>query len=273
MIKEYAYAKINLALDVVKKREDGYHDLKTIMIPIELSDELIFEHASYTFIESNIDIQNNSIVHAIKAMKDHFKIDQHVKVTLTKKIPIGAGLGGGSADIAATLRGLNRLWNIDAKINELESIALSLGSDTLFCLYNRPAFIYGRGEHIQFLEPMDLKEVYLIALGIEVSTKKVFLAHSTQHQEGRFEKVLDAYNNDNFKQLIDLCYNDLSLTTRKLYPQVHHAYESLIKLFPNLRMTGSGSTHFVLSEQPFGTQQEEEIKQFGFNMIKTKAKI
>jgi len=273
MIKEYAHAKINLALDVVKKREDGYHDLKTIMIPIELSDVLVFEHATHTFIESNIDIPNNSIYGAIKAMKDHFNIKQHVKVTLTKNIPIGAGLGGGSADIAATIRGLNRLWNIGAKSDELESIALSLGSDTLFCLYNRPALIYGRGERIEYLRPMDLKDVYLISLGIEVSTQKVFSAHTIHHQEGRFEKALDAYNQNNLKQLNDLCYNDLSLTTRKIYPKVNHAYENLVKVFPQLMMTGSGSTHFVLSEHPFGVQQEEEIKQFGFNIIKTRAKI
>ena len=102
MIRELAHAKINLALDVVKKRKDGFHELQMIMVPINLFDTLEFELADVITLESDVKIENNSVMKAAKLMQTRFKIDQGAKIKLSKKIPIGAGLGGGSADIAAT---------------------------------------------------------------------------------------------------------------------------------------------------------------------------
>lgn len=113
MIVEYAFAKLNLALDVVRKRNDGFHDLKMIMVPLELSDILTFEESKEIILESNVSIENNAILKTVHLMKEMFNVTDGVKIKLDKRIPIGAGLGGGSADIAATVRGLNQLWNLD----------------------------------------------------------------------------------------------------------------------------------------------------------------
>ncbi|OHE24802.1 MAG: 4-(cytidine 5'-diphospho)-2-C-methyl-D-erythritol kinase, partial [Tenericutes bacterium GWA2_35_7] len=133
MIVEKAYAKINIALDVVRKRKDGYHDLKMIMIPLELHDVITFSHHDKDIIlNSEVPIENNAIIKTAKLIKSMFDVKQGAIITLEKHIPIGAGLGGGSADIAATIRGLNQLWELDLSTEKQEEIALKLGSDTLF---------------------------------------------------------------------------------------------------------------------------------------------
>ncbi|PKK96941.1 MAG: hypothetical protein CVV58_03805 [Tenericutes bacterium HGW-Tenericutes-3] len=101
MIKELAHAKINLALDVVKKRKDGYHDLQMIMIPIELHDTLEFKPSAKIELDSNLEIEHNAIIKTAKLMQKRFNIQEGAMIKLDKKIPLGAGLGGGSADIAA----------------------------------------------------------------------------------------------------------------------------------------------------------------------------
>ncbi len=109
---------------------------------------------------------------------------------------MGAGLAGGSADIAATIRGLNRLWDLKLDKKELEDIALSLGSDTLFCLYEKPAYVYGRGEHIEFLESPMIQNIFLFCPDIHVSTAFVFKQHFIKEQKQLFDYALDAYKNN-----------------------------------------------------------------------------
>ena len=188
MIVEKAYAKLNLALDVVRKRQDGYHDLKMIMIPLELHDVLTFEIQDEITLESNIEIHENAIIKAAHLIKSTYHVEKGVKITLDKHIPIGAGLGGGSADIAATLRGLNQLWDLHLEIDQLEKLALSLGSDTLFCLHNKPAYVYGRGDHILFVQAPSITHFYLIHPDIHVSTKAVFEHHEVKHDDKKFNR-------------------------------------------------------------------------------------
>ena len=181
MIKEFAHAKINLALDVVRKRKDGYHELQMIMVPIDLFDTLEFELADKITLESDISIENNAVIKAAKLMQTRFNINKGVKIKLSKKIPIGAGLGGGSADIAATLRGLNQLWELNLELEDLEELALALGSDTLFCLHNKPALVYGRGENLLFIDTPKIESIYLLISDINVSTANVFKNHKEKY--------------------------------------------------------------------------------------------
>ena len=102
---EKAYAKINLILDIVGKREDGYHEHKSLMIPLDFYDELTFEDSDTIQLISNVDIENNAILKTVELIKDTYHIQKGVKITLQKRIPIGAGLAGGSANISATIRG------------------------------------------------------------------------------------------------------------------------------------------------------------------------
>jgi len=272
MIKEMAYAKINLALDVVKKRDDGYHELQMIMIPIELHDILTFKQSDKISLSSNIEIENNSILKTVELMKSKFNLNKGVQITLHKNIPIGAGLGGGSADIAATLRGLNKLWSLNQSLDELAEIALELGSDTKFCIYNKPAYVYGRGENLLFLNPTQINNIYLFPSNIQASTKNVFKNHQLRYKKRKFERLMRAYLNENHEKLKRLSYNALLKTTLKTYPELKYKYKMLNKNISNVKMTGSGSTFYILSFNENNKTIDEKIVKLGIDNIKTKPK-
>jgi 4-diphosphocytidyl-2-C-methyl-D-erythritol kinase len=272
MIKEKAYAKINLALDVVGKRADGYHDLKMIMMPIDLHDILEFELSDHLTLVSNVEIDDNAIIHAAQKLKALYKVQQGATIKLTKNIPIGAGLGGGSADIAATLRGLNRLWELKLKVNELEEIALSLGSDTLFCLYNKTAYVYGRGENLLYVHKPDIDEIYLVTSDISSSTKTIFENHIIKYKDKQFDRLFKLYLNEKYNVFFNRTYNALLKTTLNQYPQLKDTYKTLKKITKDVFMTGSGSTFFILSINEKRDVLEEKLKEYGIQYIKTKPK-
>lgn len=234
-ISEKAYAKINLNLFVLGKREDGFHELKSLVIPTSFYDELIFEISEKNEVNSNINIKDNLILKTIELFQKEFKIDYKVKVHLTKNIPIGSGLGGGSANAAATLRGLNRLFNLRLDFKDLKPLANELGSDVLFCLYNKPSIISGRGEFIEFVNYSSVKELAIIQLNLEVLTKDVFQNHKIIHHD--FEKI----------ELLEARHNDLLLTLLKINKEFSKIYYDLLKEFDNLFMTGSGPTLFLIN--------------------------
>ncbi|MBU1141046.1 MAG: 4-(cytidine 5'-diphospho)-2-C-methyl-D-erythritol kinase [Firmicutes bacterium] len=272
MIKEYANAKINLALDVVKKRKDGYHELQMIMIPIELSDMLEFESSLEISLLSNIEIENNSIISAAKLMKDHFKIESGAKITLTKNIPIGAGLGGGSADIAATLRGLNQLWSLNLVLEDLESLALELGSDTLFCLHNKPAYVYGRGENLLFIDLPEIEAIYLLTSNVSVLTTNIFQHHKIKYKSGQFDRLFRNYLNQKYDLFFKKTYNKLTKTVLKCYPELKKIYQEAIKIDSRALMSGSGSTFYILSFKQNDMSLEDKLNKYGIQYVKTKPK-
>src|SRR5690554_1690290 len=180
MVVEKAYAKINLGLEVLNKREDSYHDLAMIMTSISLSDELYFEEIDQNKIiidcekMSHIVLESNLIYIAAKLIKERFEINKGVKIRVVKNIPEKAGLGGGSADAAATLRGLNTLWNLGQSLDDLAKLAIEIGSDVPFCIYNKTAKVTGRGENIEFIDDVPYLNLLLVFPHFKASTKDVF---------------------------------------------------------------------------------------------------
>lgn len=272
MITEKAYAKINLSLSVTGKREDGYHDLHMIMMPISLFDELTFELHDDIILDSNIEIENNAVIKTAKLIKDTYHVSSGVKITLHKNIPIGAGLAGGSADIAATIRGLNQLWDLNLQKEDLEKIALSLGSDTLFCLYNKPAYVFGRGENLLFVRPLPIQKLYLITPEVNVSTALVFKHHVICPKPKRFQHLLQKYINEKDHWVTHHMYNDLTKTTRKLYPEIDVIYKKLKKSKLPFLMSGSGSSFFIPVFTSNDTKFKEKITKIGLDFVETSPK-
>ncbi len=272
MISELAYAKINLLLDVEKKRNDGFHDLKMIIIPIELHDVLTFELSDSISLESNIKIDKNLVIETANLMKEKYNVSDGAKITLHKVIPIGAGLGGGSADIAATIRGLNTLWNLNLEKKDIEDLALSLGSDTLFCLYNKPAFVFGRGENMLYIETPAIESIYLFPSVINVSTKEVFHHHHVNHKPKRFNRVFINYLNKKYDIFFKKTYNHLLKTTLKCYPKLIKHYKDIQRIDSSAFMTGSGSTFYILSFSKNDELLVQKIQNSGLEIIKTKPK-
>ena len=246
MIVEKAYAKLNLALDVVGKRKDGYHDLKMIVVPVSLADLLSFEANDDILLTSDVDIKDNAILKTAYLIKQKYQVKNGAHITLKKNIPIGSGLGGESADIAATIRGLNQLWHLNLSHQELEEIALELGSDTVFCLYNKTALVTGRGEHLEFLQKPSISSVYLCISEHPISTHDSFKNFQKKERDITFETLVLDYKNKRFKLFFDSAFNELLETAFLLDKTLEKTYIDLKNVYKNAYMTGSGSTLFVV---------------------------
>lgn len=273
MIYEKAHAKINLALDVVKKRTDGYHELQMIMIPLELHDVLTFKLDDKITLTSNIDIKDNQVLKTANLIKERYKVTKGVHIHLEKNIPIGAGLAGGSADIAASIRGLNKLWSLNLDHKEQEEIALMLGSDTLFCLYQKPAFVYGRGEHLEFLEYPKAESIFLYYPNIISQTPYIFKHHKIENKDFSFDEVLKSYKDKDWDKFYKITYNDLLETALICYPELKKAFQIIKNIDINAMMSGSGSTFFIINSSQKDSELMKKAAINNISLLKTKVKM
>lgn len=251
MIKEKAYAKLNLDLHVGKLRNDGFHELRSTMIPINLYDTLTFRLNDKNVVLSNLEIKDNIIYKTILLFQNTFDIKENVKVKVKKKIPIGSGLGGGSADAAATLRGLNRLYNTNKTLKELELLANQLGSDVAFCLYNLAASVSGRGEIINHINTFECYKIHLFLLPTSLSTKKVYQSLTNPKENfNNYEQNLKRYKRHDFIDFIDKSENTLLTPALKISKEFRNIYQELNQIYSKILMTGSGSSLFWVEFKP-----------------------
>lgn len=241
MIKK-AYAKLNITLEVVGK-DNNYHQLESVVSSIDLFDTLKFEKYKEDLVISNINIPNNNIYDAIKVFKKQTNLDEGVLITLDKQIPIGYGLGGSSADISAVLLGLNEMFETNLTNKELEKLALELGSDTVFCLYNKRAFMTGRGERLKFSKEYEKFSFLIIFPNEHLSTKNVFnnFVLNTNNYVGFKNKLT------NNKFLKEESKNDLLKSAQKLNNEISEIIEICKKLKIKINLTGSGSGLFIIN--------------------------
>ena len=185
-VSVYSNAKINLALDVVKRREDGYHDLRTIMQSVTLRDRIVIRKLYTNQIKLNSNIKwlpqdsRNLAFRAAKILIDKYKKDYGVLIEIDKQIPISAGLGGGSANAAATLFGIKRLFDLPITMDKLMQIALSLGADVPFCLMKGTALGEGVGEILTPLSPCPDVYIAIAKPPISISTAEVFRQYDNE---------------------------------------------------------------------------------------------
>ena len=196
-----ALAKINLGLDVLGKREDGYHEVRMIMQTIHLYDrvEIKKTKSPHIHVETNLfylpSDENNLVYKAAKLMKTEFKIKEGVRITLQKFIPVAAGMAGGSSDAAAVLVGMNRMFNLGLKQSRLMELGLKLGADVPFCVMRGTALAEGIGEKLTALPPMPKCPILIAKPAISVSTKHVYeqlrLTEMTEHPRIDLETVTE----------------------------------------------------------------------------------
>lgn len=246
-----ARAKINWTLDVVGRREDGYHLLDGVMQPIALHDTLLIRPAE----ELSLSIENapqlsdqedNLILRAARALQAESGINAGAAVTLRKRIPMGAGLGGGSADCAAALKGLNEFWQLHLPFETLCRLGEGLGADVPFCLHDAPRRAQGVGE---ILTPVPCARTFplvLIQPCEALSTKAVFAAyHQSAVAPPDTEGAVGALARGDLTAMAKLGGNVLESASVPLRPQIRIAKEDLIRCGAACaRMTGSGSVVF-----------------------------
>ena len=144
-MKEIANAKINLALNVIRRRDDGYHELESIMLPLAFGDDVVVEESDRDYLTSNVDTipldERNLAFKALLLMKETYNITKNYHIHIEKRIPSEAGLGGGSSDGAAVMRIINKMEKLQIDIKELADLSVKLGADCPFCVLNKPMFI------------------------------------------------------------------------------------------------------------------------------------
>ena len=174
MLTLEAHAKINLTLEILGRRDDGYHEIVSVIQTISLHDVVSIEQAESLEVECDVEglsMQANLAYRAAMLLRDRASSDLGAKVIIEKRIPVSAGLGGGSADAAAVLVGLNRLWQLGLSITELEDVGSQLGSDVPFLLTGGAAMLTGRGERVRSLPAVELPWFVLLCPDIEVENK------------------------------------------------------------------------------------------------------
>lgn len=255
MVVEKAPAKINLALDVLNKRSDGYHDLHMVMTTVDLFDRLQFDKLKEDKIEILCDKpyiptdERNLVYKTAMLIKEKYNIKDGLKITIYKNIPVSAGLAGGSSDAAATIRALNKLFKLNMDFKEMINIGQKIGSDIPFCIYGKTAIAEGRGEIITPLPSVPKCWVVLIKPNFGVSTKEVFQQVQLDTiLHPNVQSVIKSIKNNNYDQLCKNIGNSLEQVTFKLYPEVEELKQKMMKLEPDaVLMSGSGPTVFALT--------------------------
>lgn len=255
-MKERAYAKINLCLDVVGKREDGYHELKMIMVPIDFYDVLEMKPAAETTLSVNRSFlpvnEKNTVIKAISVMQQRYGFDQRFACTLQKHIPTQAGLAGGSADAAAAIRLINTMMKLNLSREELISAGKEVGADVPFCLLNRPAMVEGIGEIITPFECHPDFEILLVKPRRGVSTKAAFGGLDfSRIEHPDCEKMREALIADDYDGIVQALGNSLEEVSLRLVSEIRSVREDLLAYgFDGVLMSGSGSTVFGITRSP-----------------------
>ena len=252
-----SYAKINISLNVIKKREDGYHELDSLMLPIELHDSIIIESFSKgtdNFV--TVDDFSNGLIHynlattAINAMAEKYHFSNKFRIFIHKVIPMQAGLGGGSSNAAFTMKAVNSMLKLGASEEELIELATPLGADIPFFIPCLPSRCRGIGEK---LEPIEMKNNYYVILvkpNVGCSTKEIFsILDSGEYIHPDIETVLMALKEGDDDLLASSIGNSLEAAAMSLVPEISQIKEMLLSYgLKIVLMSGSGSTVFALSQ-------------------------
>lgn len=252
-----ALAKINLGLDVVRRREDGYHEVRMVMQTIHLFDRLNIEKTKDAgiSIKTNLSFlpvnENNLIYKAGKLLMDEFNITEGVSVELDKRIPVAAGMAGGSTDAAAMLYGMNKIFDLGLSMQELKDRGVKIGADVPYCLMRGTALAEGIGEKLKSLPPMIKCPVLIAKPQISVSTK--FVYENLKLDENTVHPDIDALIQDiKAKDLHEVCNhmgNVLETVTIPNYPIIDEIKKKMMcNGAIGAMMSGSGPTVFGLFE-------------------------
>lgn len=254
-MKTFAYAKINAGLNVVRRREDGYHELEMVMLPLTFCDDVEIHFSKADWYTWNLDFRingKNTIVKAVNLMRETYGIDKHFRIHVTKRIPTQAGLAGGSADAAAVMLAIRDLCKLEVSDEEIAQLSKQVGADVPFCVMSQASVVKGIGE---ILEPLNMNcdfDVLLLKPDKGVSTKECFefINFETCVHPDVME-VKRCLEEDDFAGLSKCVSNTLEQPACELVPEIKEARQYLIDCgFEVVCMSGSGSTMFALTRKP-----------------------
>jgi len=277
-----AYAKINLTLDVLGKRNDGYHDLATVMQTVDLHDTICLSSTNDNQVQivctiPELSNDNNLAARAVHLVRQHINSRQGVLIELHKRIPMAAGLGGGSSDAAAVLLALQRWWQLQLSPTDLLEMASSLGSDVPFFITGGLALCEGRGERVTALSsnwPGAIRWLLLLKPAISVSTAAVFRnLPASDYTDGLHSRaVCAALLAGKVPKLEDL-HNSFERIVLETYPEVALSRESLLKAGASIvRLSGTGPTLFApFSDLTEAHKVQKQLQTQGYEVYLSRA--
>jgi 4-diphosphocytidyl-2-C-methyl-D-erythritol kinase len=229
-------------LDVIKKREDGFHDIRTIFSEIDLYDELFFDLTKKGSIEiltdtDQIELHENLIYQLAFFIKDTYDVKDGCRIRLKKIIPIAAGLGGGSSNAAATIIALNKLWNLQLSFSTMQKIAAKFGSDIAFFLTGGIAIGTGKGDDLTPLDDYDIENIILVNPGFKISSKEAYqMIEDVNPNEEKWNHFFSTYD-------CRYAFNKLEEKVSLRYPEIRNEIDRLIALGAyHSILSGSGAT-------------------------------
>ncbi len=249
-MKEKAWAKVNFHLDVLKRRVDNYHDLEMVMAPLALHDVLTFKKLNEDTIKITESVQtcdtpeDNIAYKVANYLKETFNIKKGIHIHIEKHIPIAAGLAGGSADAAATLRGMNKLFKLKMTLEQLADIGEKFGADIPFCVHSRLCIARGKGEQLFFLKGKLNIPLLLVTPNLRVSTKEIFsLVDMKDIKNVKITTMTNAIYNKNYDLIAQALYNALEPFAFQKYPEIESLKRHLeSEQLDGVVMSGSGPT-------------------------------
>ncbi len=267
-----ALAKINLGLDVLGRRENGYHDVRMVMQTIHLYDDVILEKTKEPGIhlETNLSYlpvdENNIAYKAAKLLRDEFGITEGIRIRLKKFIPVAAGMAGGSTNAAAVLFGMNRMYGLGLTEQQLKDRGVKLGADVPYCIMRGTVLAEGIGEILTPLPPMPKCYVLIAKPGISVSTKIVYekfdALKDVEHPD--IDRLMLGLENGKLAEVASSMGNVLEGVTIGLYPVIENIKQVMIQEGAlNAMMSGSGPT-------VFGIFEDRRTAKKAYNVLKEK---
>lgn len=252
-----AMAKINLGLDVLRRREDGYHEMRMIMQTIRLYDRIDLQKTRGKEIRVKTNLrylpvnENNLVYKAAKMLKDEFQISEGIAIDLQKRIPVAAGMAGGSSDAAAVLFGVNRMFHLGLTMEELMERGVRIGADVPYCVLRGTALAEGIGEKLTPLSPMPDCAILIAKPGINVSTRLVFenLRANELKRHPDIDGMCGALAQGDLRGITDRMENVLETVTAVNYPVIEKIKDKMrAEGAMNALMSGSGPTVFGIFE-------------------------
>lgn len=272
-MKLRAFAKINLGLDVIRRREDGYHDVRMIMQTIQMYDQLEMEKKGSKGIALTTNLsyipvnENNLVYKAAKLLMEQYQIQEGVSIHLNKFIPVAAGMAGGSSDAAAALVGMNKLFRLGMSKKELMKVGVKIGADVPYCIMRGTALSEGIGEKLTALPSLPACYILIGKPGVSVSTKFVYtnlkLDEKTKHPD--IDGMLDALQRQDLYGITDRMENVLESVTVPAYPVIQEIKDHMKAHGAlNALMSGSGPTVFgIFDDKKKAEFACEKLKESG----------
>lgn len=248
-MKKKSYAKINLILDVIEKRQDGYHNIDGIMQMIDLYDEVEVKISDKFEITSNskdIPLDEKNLVYKVyKALKEKYKFNERFSILIEKNIPVSAGIAGGSTNSAVVIEMIDEILGLNMSLDDKKQIAKSIGADIPYLLVGKTARTRGIGDELEILDSLPTTDILIVNNGVEIATPYVYSNIVPSGNSDRIDKLINVYKNKNYDEFFKGLYNVMEKVSISYCPEIQNIKDKMYE-FNCIKslMSGSGPTVF-----------------------------